>query len=166
MKNIVICCLLLCCCHTVDAQYFQPQTHLLQKEQSACQIMDLSLEQSDCNYKTWAIVFTSISGISLLSGTFYLSYAIGYDRGSNAYYNPHNPFAYENITSLVYSSMGLVLYAVSIGTGISSVILFRKSKKKSDSMISIVNHCNQLFPNGIQCQMGVQPSGFGLNIIF
>lgn len=164
---------MLLCGLGVHAQYMQPAPSLWQEEAPALQTVNLSCAHYGCNPKPWAIGLAAVSGTSFIAGTWFLAWGYGYRHSYQRYYRYYSDYAqsvygYEpmDLTYMAAGLLGLTCYAVSIGTGIPSIILFKKARRNAQSAAPLACDNRQLFPNGVQCEMGVQPGGFGINIDF
>ena len=156
-----------------NMQYMQPAPSLWQEEAPALQTVNLSCAQYGCNPKPWAIGLAAVSGTSFVAGTWFLAWGYGYRHSNQRYYRYYSDYAqsvydYEpmDLTYMAAGLLGLTCYAVSIGTGIPSIILFKKARRNAQSAAPLACDNRQLFPNGVQCELGVQPGGFGINIDF
>ena len=158
-----------------NMQYMQPAPSLWQEEAPAIQTVNLSCAQYGCNPKPWAIGLAAVSGTSFIAGTWFLAWGYGYDRSCDRYYRYYSGYYnyYRGMyarewdsTGMAARLLGLTCYAVSIGTGIPSIILFKKARRNAQSEAPLACHGSELFPNGVQCELGVQPGGFGINIDF
>ena len=139
---------------------------LRQEEAPAIQTVNLSCAQYDCNPKPWAIGLAAVSGTSFTIGTCNVIYAFWYyhhPRRRN--YDVYNDGPVD-LTVPACLIVGGLYYIVSIGTGIPSIILFKKAGRNAQSAAPLACDNRQLFPNGVQCELGVQPGGFGINIDF
>ena len=143
---------------------------LRQEEAPAIQTVNLSCAQYDCNPKPWAIGLAAVSGTSFIAGTWFIAWGHGYYRSLQRYYRYYYDYYHGdvpmNLTYVAAGLLGLTCYAVSIGTGIPSIILFKKAGRNAQSEAPLACHGSELFPNGVQCGLGVQPGGFGINIDF
>ena len=149
-----------------NMQYMQPAPSLWQEEAPAIQTVNLSCVQYDCNPKPWAIGLAAVSGTSFTIGTCNVIYAFWYyhhPRRRN--YDVYNDGPVD-LTVPACLIVGGLYYIVSIGTGIPSIILFKKAGRNAQSEAPLACHGSELFPNGVQCELGVQPGGFGINIDF
>ena len=153
-----------------NMQYMQPAPSLWQEEAPALQTVNLSCAQYGCNPKPWAIGLAAVSGTSFIAGTWFIAWGHGYYRSLRRYYRYYYDYYHGdvpmNLTYVAAGGLGLMCYAISIGTGIPSIILFKKAGRNAQSAAPLACDNRQLFPNGVQCELGVQPGGFGINIDF
>lgn len=164
MKKVIIACFMLLCGLGVHAQYMQPAPQLWQEEAPAIATVNLSCAQYGCNPKPWAIGLATVSGTSFIAGTCHVAYGFWYlHHSSKDYHDGNHPI---DLTVPACYIIGGIYYAVSIGTGIPSIILFKKAGRNAKSAAPLACDSRQLFPNGVQCELGVQPGGFGINIDF
>ena len=153
-----------------NMQYMQPAPQLWQEEAPAIATVNLSCAQYGCNPKPWAIGLATVSGTSFIAGTWFLAWSYGYRRSSLRYHRYYIDYYHGDVgidlTDMFAKLLSLTCYAVSIGTGIPSIILFKKAGRNVKSAAPLACDSRQLFPNGVQCELGVQPGGFGINIDF
>ena len=129
-------------------------------------LSDFSSYKDGNGTKIWAVALSVVSGASFIAGTSYISYAYWY-RYSPV---PHRtirsgPYAPVDLTFDFYRLSGLAFYALSIVTGIPAVILFHKANKSKPSEdIGCIS--SQVSSGEIECSLGFQPTGFGININF
>ena len=164
MKKVLLYILLILPNIAIMSQNMQPTPLLWRDDSAPLQMANFSLGQYNSNPKPWAIALTAVSGASFIAGTSFVSWAFGYASNKH-HYNPDADGPMD-LTAEATALAGLAFYVVSIGTGIPAVILFKKSKKNTPSSTLAAQTDNLLFPNGVQCQIGIHPSGFGVNIDF
>lgn len=149
---------------TITMHHIQSSSLPCQEEVSAMQTVDLSSIEYKANPKPWAITLAAVSGVSFIAGTSFVSWGYGYAYNRNHYRSDgEGPV---NLTAEFHILVGLTFYAVSIGTGIPSIILFKKAKKNVQPESSLSYNDSQSTPFGIQCQLGVQPGGLGMTLNF
>lgn len=149
---------------TITMHHIQSSSLPCQEEVSAIQTVDLSSVEYKANPKPWAITLAAVSGASFIAGTSFVSWGYGYAYNRNHYRSDgEGPV---DLTAPFHILVGLTFYTVSIGTGIPSIILFKKAKKNTQPEFSLSYNDSQSTPFGIQCQLGVQPGGLGMTLNF
>ena len=163
MKKLLITCMVILCGIGVNAQYMQSSSLFSQKQVPTVQTVDFSYPQYDCNPMPWAIGLAAVSGITFTIGTGHVAYAFWY-----AQQPPKHPGEVQDIdlTGPANVIVGALYYVASIGTGIPAIILFKKAGKNAQASTSLACDSKPLFPNGVQCQLGIQPTCVGIKIDF
>ena len=109
------------------------------------------------NTRFWAKSLAVISGVSFIAGTSFVSWSRGYDYNKSHYSSDgEGPV---DLTASFNTAVGLLFYAISIGTAIPSIMLFKKDGEKTESAAELSLNGSQLLANGYQCNLGVYPGG-------
>ena len=109
------------------------------------------------NTRFWAKSLAVISGVSFIAGTSFVSWSRGYDYNKSHYSSDgEGPV---DLTASFNTAVGLLFYAISIGTAIPSIMLFKKDGEKTESAAELSLNGSQLLANGYQCDLGVYPGG-------